>query len=256
MALVSSERLQHRKIALTAGLTLTLTFILSCGEHDLEESLYFSSSSEDIPSSSSNVVMGSSSSFHQTDIILGPSVPYGDENYETVVIGTQTWFKRNLNYAVEGSKCIDDATFYNDMVVLLVDENSFICDIYGRLYTWEAAMTACPEGWHLPSDVEWDALVRYLNPSCSIFESSCLVDKILKATRGWENNTNGSDDYGFAALPAGAGKSIGEIASWWSSTEKDSNRAYNREILRSYGGLYRYDGNSKNIMMSVRCVKD
>ena len=64
---------------------------------------------------------------------------------KTVTIGNQVWKAKNLNDASKGGKCYDDKP-----------EN---CEKYGRLYTWEEAMKACPSGWHLPSNEEWEALV-------------------------------------------------------------------------------------------------
>jgi hypothetical protein len=48
----------------------------------------------------------------------------------------------NLSYGAEGSKCYDKKL-----------KN---CKKYGRLYDWETAIKACPAGWHLPSNDEWD----------------------------------------------------------------------------------------------------
>ena len=51
------------------------------------------------------------------------------------------WMTQNLNFNIEGSSCFEN------------DENN--CKKYGRLYTWDAVMKACPTGWRLPSDKEW-----------------------------------------------------------------------------------------------------
>jgi uncharacterized protein (TIGR02145 family) len=64
------------------------------------------------------------------------------------------------------------------------------CFKYGKLYNWNTAMTACPKGWHLPSNAEWDRLSRY-------------ADGTSKATSGWEPYRNGTDAYGFVALSGG-----------------------------------------------------
>ncbi|MDR2731890.1 MAG: fibrobacter succinogenes major paralogous domain-containing protein [Fibromonadaceae bacterium] len=106
-----------------------------------------------------------------------------NKSYASVVIGTQVWMAENLNYNAEGSLC------YNNL-----ESN---CDKYGRLYDWEAAIEVCPDGWHLPTYAEWDELVIAIGG----YDTS---GKYLKATEGWEmDNSNGTDDFGFAALPGG-----------------------------------------------------
>jgi uncharacterized protein (TIGR02145 family) len=134
---------------------------------------------------------------------------------ETVVIGSQTWMKRNLNCNVSGSKC------YNN------DPSN--CDKYGRLYDWATAKTVCPSGWHLPSDAEWTTLTDYVG-------GLSTAGKKLKATSGWSNDGNGTDEHGFAALPGGYGVSdgyfsnVGDGGYWWSATEDDAYYAYRRGL--------------------------
>jgi hypothetical protein len=77
----------------------------------------------------------------------------GENNYAVVTIGDQTWMAENLNYETS-----DSWGFFN---------NGSNCDVYGRLYTWDAAMSACPSGWHLPSDNEWKTLEMFLGMSQS-----------------------------------------------------------------------------------------
>jgi len=201
--------------------------------------------------SSSNSV--SSSSSVQSGIIYGESVEYGGETYKTVVIGNQTWFQRNLNYANGDSYC------YNN------DQAN--CATYGRLYDWATAMGfsytcnvnscsslisaehkgICPDGWHIPSDADWNVLMKFVNPSCSDNSTCAGVTKL---------NT-----YGFAALPGGRYMSnfqdIGKLGFWWITLEYNEVNSYYRDfseniLSRDYGGKGRDGGNLK----SIRCVQN
>jgi uncharacterized protein (TIGR02145 family) len=100
----------------------------------------------------------------------------------------------------------------------------------------------------LPSDGEWITLINYAGiPSGTR----------LKAANGW----NGTDDYGFSALPGGRGLANGNFSSvgfsgyWWNTTEQSASNAYIRYISGSNFTVSR-DDNSKIDLYSVRCVKD
>jgi uncharacterized protein (TIGR02145 family) len=165
---------------------------------------------------------------------------------ETVVIGSQTWMKRNLNCNVSGSKCYGN------------DESN--CAKYGRLYDWETAKTACPSGWHLPSDDEWTTLTDYVEA-----QKSCTycAGKYLKSTSGWNNDGNGTDGFGFSALPGGSGYSggyfglvgLGLEGYWWSASESDSFSAYSR-YMGYYDESVSYYDDYKSGLYSVRCLQD
>ena len=120
--------------------------------------------------------------------------------YQTVTLGDQTWFAEDLNYETENSWC------YND--------DAANCETYGRLYEWEAALAACPSGWHLGSDEEWATLVKYLDPRSEPndgFEISKIAGGMMKATGTIEDgtglwsspNTGATNSSKFSALPGG-----------------------------------------------------
>ena len=99
----------------------------------------------------------------------------------------------NLNYKTTKRCC------YNN--------NAVNCEKYGRLYNWDAALKACPLGWHLPSDVEWKTLEMYLGMSQSMSHDKgyrgTYEGKQMKFTSGWADNGNGTNSSGFDALPGG-----------------------------------------------------
>lgn len=66
------------------------------------------------------------------------------QDYRVVEVAGRLWFAENLNYSVPGSWCYDD--------------RPESCQRFGRLYQWDAAMTACPSGWALPSEEEWQTV--------------------------------------------------------------------------------------------------
>ncbi len=188
------------------------------------------------------------------------------QTYKAVKIGAQWWMAENLNYGTVNSDC------YND--------NSANCTKYGRLYTWAAAMDSagtwstngkgcgygskcsptgiirgiCPEGWHLPDTTEWKTLFTAVGGQDS-------AGTALKSTGGWFNDGNGTDAFGFSALPAGYRGNDGGYyhegyyAYFWSSTEYSSIYAYYMDLYYYYDYAYLYDG-SKYYGFSVRCVKD
>jgi uncharacterized protein (TIGR02145 family) len=202
-------------------------------------------------------------------IYLKTPVSYEGEDYEAVLIVTQTWFARNLNYnpGADNSACSDNEPSN--------------CNTYGRLYDWVTAMGlssncnsnscsslinsphhrgVCPSGWHIPSYDEWETLSNYVqsNSSCG---SSCGTT-MLKATSGWNYYSgNGTDEYGFSALPGGLGSSDGYFSSagyggnWWSASESNSDYAYSRYMYYDDEAAYWRYG-SKSILFSVRCLQD
>jgi uncharacterized protein (TIGR02145 family) len=157
----------------------------------------------------------------------------------------------NLNYATaSGSWCYDNQASY--------------CETYGRLYYWAATMAACPSGWHLPNNAEWDALYRYADGTSgadSPYESP-TAGKKLKAASGWNNNGNGTDDFGFSALPGGTRighdgsfSYAGYYGHWWSASVNDAGYAYRRGMFSNNDSAY-LGYNDKANGFSVRCLQD
>jgi uncharacterized protein (TIGR02145 family) len=169
-----------------------------------------------------------------------------------VNINGQVWMAENLNYSASGTKC--GGTDGN-----LKNENTANCDKYGRLYSWNQAMDVCPSGWHLPSNADWDKLLRFVdgNTGTDSPYDSPTAGKKLKAA-----SNRGTDDFGFSALPGGSGNlstgyfvSDGDYGYWWSSSEVNGNIAYYR-FMRNQGEFAYYGNNLKSYLFSVRCLQD
>lgn len=162
--------------------------------------------------------------------------PRDGQHYKVVKIGNQVWMARNLNYATaEGSSC------YNDDISL--------CQSYGRSYDWNTANNVCPSGWHLASKAEWDALITFAG-------GEETAANLLKAASGWDENGNGSDTYGFSAIPGGySSLDAGRIGLWWTSTEVSDSKAYDKFMAYREGKVFQTQ-NEKSIDCSVRCIQD
>jgi uncharacterized protein (TIGR02145 family) len=145
----------------------------------------------------------------------------------------------NLKYASEGSVCYENSDYY--------------CAKYGRLYNLDDAMNACPAGWHLATDMEWETLMVNVG-------GPATAGTKLKAKSGWEKNGNGTDNYGFSALPGGNGNSDGNFDDagfsgiWWSTTG-GAVRAL-RRYMDSNSERVNWFHSSKTDLNSVRCVAD
>jgi len=168
------------------------------------------------------------------------------KKYRIVKIGSQIWMAENLNY--------NGGTICNGYINKYYNNNSENGEKFGMLYDWETANKVCPEGWHLPSNEEWETLIDFIG-------GKKIAGKKLKAKKGWNNNSNGTDEFGFLALPGGLGNSKGEFGDigskcvWWSATQINDTKISSRGI--DYNGNYVFDGeDDKNNLLSVRYVKD
>jgi len=167
------------------------------------------------------------------------------KTYKTAVIGGKRWMAENLNYLPQSGQ----SWCYN--------KDDSYCGKYGRLYDWNTAITICPAGWHLPSREEWNNLV-------TMSGGSSAAGKKLKAGSGWNpykgKTGNGTDDYGFSALPGGSRHpagggffAVGYHGNWW--TTADPNSAYYRGAYYDNDGI-REINTVKGFGFSVRCVQD
>lgn len=207
-----------------------------------------------------------------------PVVDYEGQVYNTIEIRSQCWLKENLNVGgmipgtIEQSNngTIEKHCYNND-----ADK----CNIYGGLYSWnemmqyttqQGARGICPPGWHLPTDDEWCLLQGVVDSEYGIGypgwyqESSWGYDvgTNLKSTSGWVGYGNGTDEFGFSALPGGSAyapnnyfNGAGMDAWFWTSTEDDANNAWEHNINHWQPVIYR-QSTTKLVCLSVRCLRD
>ncbi len=158
------------------------------------------------------------------------------KTYNSVHIGNLEWMAENLDYRMSGS---------------FVNKKGY------RLYNWKAAMKACPAGWHLPSDKEWDLLVNH-------FGGATKAGAALKSKDGWNDGGNGTNSSGFTALPTGyrfgrgpiaPSAEIGKGGYFWSSTEEDKESAWLR-LLNYNNSEVSHNTVIKLLALSCRCVRD
>ena len=196
--------------------------------------------------------------------------------YKTIKIGNQVWMAENLNYAdsIKTPSLKGKNWCYNNDVEK--------CAVTGRFYTWAAAIDSvklydggngvdcgynktcmlpervqgiCPSGWHLPTETEWNTLFTEVG-------GQSTAGKFLNTQTGWNGSGNGTDAFGFSALPAGyRGRNegdfsyIGAEAYFWSSTELEGDFAY-RMWLRDDIVIASLACDSKFYGYSVRCLQD
>jgi len=186
------------------------------------------------------------------------------KKYVYVAIGwegsEQIWMAENLNYDTKtsGSACYAGGEVSVSGVSSTITAEQG-CAKYGRLYNWETAKTACPEGWHLP--ISYTDLKSYVGAAQSC--SNCDA-RYLRAENSWflsGSASTGSDPLGFSALPGGYGTSDGNFdyagtsGRWWLDKENDTD-ATAVFFSNSKNVSDIYDNQVKAYLFSVRCVKD
>ncbi len=180
--------------------------------------------------------------------------PRDGATYSTITIGNQTWMAENLRYNAPGS-------------MLNPDNPS---NAYGRLYPLIPAQDACPPGWHLPSDQEWEQVeIAHGMPSTFIGKGGWRGKHgtSMKSTTEWDKDGNGTNLLGFNILPAGyyfSGRigeekgmqGLGFSAAFWSS--RNGNVATARFLFSPKEWINKWEDKDDDTGagLSCRCLKN
>ena len=187
--------------------------------------------------------------------------------YSVVEIGDQCWFAENLRttvYADDSAipEVTGNSAWYGLITGARCDYQNDAGNVstFGRLYNWYAVNNGsglCPSGWHVPTDGEWTNLENYISSQ----GFSGTEGTALKATAVWGLGGNGTDDFGFSALPGGARNGSfglftnpGDVGYWWSSSPS-GGFAWYRNLDLNDPAIYRSSGNPRG-GFSVRCLRD
>jgi len=180
--------------------------------------------------------------------------------YNTTSIGGQCWFAENVRYLPEVSPSsagsdVDPHAYVYGYQGTDVDaaQNTLEYHQFGALYNFPAVeqWDLCPEGWHVPTDLEWTEMTNSLG-------SENLAGNMMKTKYG--DNWDGTNLSGFSGLPGGFRGSSGFFYSagddgyWWSSSPNGSY-AWGRNLDSNLEVVYR-SSNDQRSGFSVRCVRD
>ena len=215
---------------------------------------------------------------------LATVTDYDQNVYNTVQIGNQCWMRENLRstHYADGTAIAAGTTSSTSTAYYYPLQGDFT---YGYLYNWKAVMRnssnsqsnpsgvqgICPNGWHVPSDAEWDELLNYVSSQnhylCNGDNNN--VAKALAAKTGWVSSTGtcavgnvqvNNNATGFSALPAGHNyggsyTNYGTAATFWSSTEAGSANTFDRSVDYS-NAVFTRSNHPKGYGFSVRCLRD
>ncbi len=197
------------------------------------------------------------------------SVKDGDVDYYYIKHQGLDWMRNNLANPSYGSPYANAEAASN---------------VFGRFYSYEEALKACPEGWRLPTDKEWRELAAGINEKSTAEAYGIIPDiaadlmgdmkfNLVKMWEYWPGVGDITNKGGIAILPAGYAnlgerkdggypmatyKGLGEYAIFWTAdkAEDDSGMAYYRYLICDQPDMHVGKGDMKTFGASVRCVRD
>jgi uncharacterized protein (TIGR02145 family) len=196
--------------------------------------------------------------------------------YNTIIIGTQIWMKENLKVTHYRNSIqipnVTNATAWSSLTTgarcYYNNDSATNNNIYGGLYNWYSVndtCNICPNGWHVPSDAEWNIMEKHLDNTVDTTDTgpvgTDIGDQLKESgTSHWASGNYGTNSSNFTALPGasrgeGGFGGISYFGLWWTATAYGVTDALGRYLENNFSiigkAIYHYvDG------LSVRCIMD
>lgn len=228
--------------------------------------------------------------------------------YPTLQVGPQCWMAASMRATTSPSTgaylvtALSSQNTYSGKMAKWYnnDSTTYAPQNYGLLYNWNAVVDTfntdmgefslggnsfavsaafssprrgiCPEGWHVPSDAEWTALVNYVKsqPEYYCDNAPTKIAKAFASQTGWEsnngacavgNNMAGNNALGFTAFPGGffgngSFSSVRAYAAFWTASQSADGTAHTWGLYNNNSGMYPSANSNKSYCYSVRCLRD
>jgi uncharacterized protein (TIGR02145 family) len=184
--------------------------------------------------------------------------PRDGNEYGWVRYGDTDWMTTNMKYNVEGSTVYEDY----DNRYTVTQEN---LAKYGRLYNYQEALAACPEGWRIPTDADWQKLEQHLGMSASEANGLDWRGNIARSMLTLKGDTCdlglqlGGYYTDHTIMGSSGWRFMGVYAFYWTSTQdtsKDGQYYFYRKLTYAKNSVYRQSMEPEEQYLSVRCVRD
>ncbi len=177
------------------------------------------------------------------------------KRYEVKLYGDQQWMLRNLDYATPGSRVFENKESNHGL--------------FGRLYPYEEAVSACPAGWRLPTDADWKTLEQFIGVPPEDLDKTAERGSPFggrmkePGSRLWEisNTLSTNNRSGFSVVPSGYYNPAKDefsyprvSAQFWTRSD-DSDRCFSRFFYAQSDEINRLAIDTAQSLLSVRCVK-
>ena len=163
--------------------------------------------------------------------------------------------------------------------------NEAMDGVFGRFYSYEEAVNACPEGWRLPTDADWEALgkalngaddsVSYIHQPIPGIAGKLMANAYFNDIRMWEYWPSLgaiTNESGMGMIPSGYAsfsdpdkdgadypvtfRGVYEYAAYWTADTAEDGKAYYRYLYCQYPDLMVGKADTKTFGASVRCVRN